>query len=252
MYSSVRELVARALRVPTVAPRAPEGVYRSIEIVRASPRYLSYRLLGVFVVCVAALVAFSGAFGVLAFAPAAARHWAVIVALLAAASAVAALLALSLFLVRLDYDLRFYVITDRSLRVRQGSWTVTEMTLTFANVQNVRIEQGPLQRLFRISDLVVDTAGGATSAPGHRGASQGHRVTLAGLDNAPAVRDRILEHVRTFAPSSGLGDLDDPGESAASFGAFPSPAALAELRAVCVAARELRVAAEGARPSPEL
>lgn len=254
MYSSLRELVARVLRVPTAAPRPPDGVYQSIEIVRASPRYLSYRLLGVGVGCVAALAAFSAILGVVFLGPPAARHWGVVVALLAAASAIGAVLVLSLFLVRLDYDLRFYVITDRSLRVREGSWTVKEMTLTFANVQNVRIEQGPLQRLFRISDLVVDTAGGATSAPGHGGGSSGHRVTLAGLDHAPAVRDRILEHVRKFAPSSGLGDIDDPGErgaGAARRGVSWSPEALAELRAVCAAARELRIAAEGAGPGSE-
>ena len=35
------------------------------------------------------------------------------------------------FLLRVDYDLRYYVVTDRSLRVREGAWNVREMTITY-------------------------------------------------------------------------------------------------------------------------
>ena len=69
---------------------------------------------------------------------------------------------------KLDYDYHHYVITDRSLRIRAGVWHVHEMTMTFANVQNISIRQGPLQRLLGIADLVVQTAGGGSSARGPR------------------------------------------------------------------------------------
>jgi membrane protein YdbS with pleckstrin-like domain len=49
-------------------------------------------------------------------------------------------------LVRLDYELRWYIATDRSLRIRAGLWRVQEMTMTFANIQQITVHQGPLQR----------------------------------------------------------------------------------------------------------
>ena len=35
-----------------------------------------------------------------------------------------------------------------------------ETTISFENVQNVEVRQGPLQRYFGIADVVVQTAGG--------------------------------------------------------------------------------------------
>jgi hypothetical protein len=78
------------------------------------------------------------------------------------------LLGLGLFLVqmpfslaaaRLNYEMRWYIVTDRSLRLREGIFGVREMTLTFANVQNIAIRQGPLQRALGLADVVVRTAG---------------------------------------------------------------------------------------------
>src|SRR6185436_6721220 len=121
-----------------------------------------------------------------------------------------AFLLLAWFCLRIEYDLRTYVVTDRSLRVREGAWIFKEMTLTYANVQNVQVLQGPLQRLFRIEDPRVDPAGGGGMGKGERPGSSGHSLTLAGLDNARAVRDLILSFVKTQSRGSGLGDLDDP------------------------------------------
>lgn len=50
--------------------------------------------------------------------------------------------------VRLDYELRWYVVTDRSLRIRHGVWVMREVTMSFANLQQVILSQGPLQRLW--------------------------------------------------------------------------------------------------------
>ena len=90
--------------------------------------------------------------------------------------------AITWFVIRVDFDLRYYVVTDRSVRVREGAWTVREMTITHANVQNVRLEQGPLQRAFGIQDVLVDTAGGGTGGGKHGPGDTGHRVTLAGIE----------------------------------------------------------------------
>ena len=109
---------------------------------------------------------------------------------------------------RLNYDMRWYVITDRSLLIREGVWMVREITLTFANAQNVRITQGPLQRLFRVfecrSRYRRRRGGGGT----RRKAPQPHRAVLRGLDEAAMVRDLVLEQLRRHR-TAGLGDPDD-------------------------------------------
>ncbi len=78
---------------------------------------------------------------------------------------------------RLNFDLRWYVITDRSLLIREGVWVTREITLSFANAQNVRVTQGPLQRFFGFSNVEVDTAGGGGGG-GQHGAqgAQPHRA----------------------------------------------------------------------------
>ncbi|HVQ35866.1 MAG TPA: PH domain-containing protein [Candidatus Bathyarchaeia archaeon] len=118
----------------------------------------------------------------------------------------------SLAKARLEYEMRWYIVTDRSLRIREGILGVREMTLTFANVQNISVHQGPLQRLLGISDVVVRTAGGGSSGEdSHGGKSAGssmHEGRLRAVDDAEAVRDLVLDRLRRFR-DSGLGDPDD-------------------------------------------
>jgi len=118
----------------------------------------------------------------------------------------------SLAAARLNYEMRWYIVTDRSLRVREGIFKVREMTLTYANVQNISIRQGPLQRLLGLADVVVRTAGGGGAADAHGHESEGggsmHAGTLRAVNNADQVRDFILERLRRLR-DSGLGDPDD-------------------------------------------
>jgi uncharacterized membrane protein YdbT with pleckstrin-like domain len=84
------------------------------------------------------------------------------------------------------------------------------MTMTFANVQEVSIRQGPIERLFGISNLRVRTAGGGASASSQQGESEeksGHIGYFRGVDNAPAIRDLILERLKRLR-DAGLGDPD--------------------------------------------
>lgn len=60
------------------------------------------------------------------------------------------------------YRLTWYALGLRSVRIRHGLFTIRETTITYENVQNVRIRQGPLQRFFGISTLEIDTAGGSS------------------------------------------------------------------------------------------
>jgi membrane protein YdbS with pleckstrin-like domain len=108
----------------------------------------------------------------------------------------------------LRYDTTWYVFTDRSLRIRRGIWVIHETTITFENVQNVEVAQGPVQRYFGIADVIVQTAGGGASKKTSHGgekSSDTHVGLLQGLDNADAVRDQILERVKR-SRTAGLGD----------------------------------------------
>lgn len=141
-------------------------------------------------------------------------------------------------LVRLDYEMRWYIATDRSLRLREGLASIREMTLTYANVQNVSIRQGPLQRVLGLADLVVQTAGGGGGGDEHdhdAGPSM-HEGVLRGVDNAEEIRDLILTHLRRLR-DAGIGDPDDRHDPRSVVHATD---AIAAAREALEAARELR------------
>lgn len=201
MYELLKRLVFPLLKVEEKEPAPPAGAHDTFQVFRACPAYLAYNLF----------------FWKLYFAALSLGGVAVSVVLLVVSSwfvlLVVPLMAVVVFkasvfyaTTRLNYDMRWYVITDRSLLIREGIWIVREITLTFANAQNVRITQGPLQRLFGFSNVEVDTAGGGG---GHHGeGTRPHRAVLRGLDNAVFVRDLVLEHLRRHR-TAGLGDPDD-------------------------------------------
>lgn len=140
-------------------------------------------------------------------------------------------------MVRLDYEYRWYMITDRSLRIREGLLEVREQTMTFTNIQNVSIRQGPVQRLFGISDVEVRSAGGGGKAQEEVGDGKSDNLHIGyfrGLENAAEVKDAILAHLRKVR-SAGLGDAEESRPSVAAAAGDPAEAArtlLAEARAL--------------------
>jgi len=112
--------------------------------------------------------------------------------------------------VRLDWELRWYIVTDRSLRIRAGIWALQESTMSFANLQQVEVSQGPIQRLLGIADVRVQSAGGGSGGEHGKGAGESlHTGVFYGVDNAQEIRDLILERLRQFR-QAGLGDPDEP------------------------------------------
>jgi len=113
------------------------------------------------------------------------------------------------------------------------------MTVNFANIQNISISQGPLQRLLRISDLRVDTAGGggAASARGHNISQNLHTAWFRGVEDANQVRELIQARLHQLK-DSGLGDHEELPHPLPA----PSPDFLAALRAVHAEAASLRTA----------
>ena len=135
-----------------------------------------------------------------------------------------------------EYDLLYYIVTDRNIRIRQGQLTVREATYTIANVQNLNIQQGPIERIFGISRLIVETAGGARVRSEDLGERPpGHRGILKGIANPRELRDH-LQRLSKLYGDSGLGDPDDvrhaPLPDRTASAQFPSEAAdmLLEIR----------------------
>jgi len=120
---------------------------------------------------------------------------------------------------------------------------IHETTITFENVQNVAVAQGPVQRYFGIADVIVQTAGGGASKQASHGgetSSNAHVGLLQGLDNADAVRNLILERVRR-SRTAGLGDEHATTSAHADHASGPgySTAHLAVLRDIRDQARRV-------------
>lgn len=129
--------------------------------------------------------------------------------------AIAAFLAqipVTLLMVRIDFLMRWYLVTGRSLRIREGLLTVRELTMSFANIQQITVDRGPLQRVLGIADVKVQSAGGGGSDSGHGKEEQGPNLHLAyfrGVSDYEEIRQLLRDRVNRIR-GSGLGDPDEP------------------------------------------
>jgi membrane protein YdbS with pleckstrin-like domain len=239
IYDPLKRALLRLLKAPTEPPEPPAGSHASVQVFRASPGFLRYKLLGVAIL--AGVLA--AVWLVVAIAIAFSDEPVALLLLLPIGALFALVVALQYVGARIDYDMRYYIVTDRSIRIREGAFVIQEKTLTHANVQNLNVVQGPLMRLFGIKSLAVDTAGGGAQAAQGKGAVNRHRFELAGIENAAEVRDLVLSYLRQRGRDGGLGDPDDAGAPAGA-PRVELAAARAEMEAVLGAARGLRLAAE--------
>ena len=99
-------------------------------------------------------------------------------------------------LVKLSWELRWYMIGEDSIRIREGLWSVHEQTMTVANIQNMIVRQGPIQKWLGIGDLEIHTAGGgAKGGDGGGDKKKGlHVGRLQGIDDPQALRDHIHQN----------------------------------------------------------
>jgi len=205
----------RWLRIPP-PPRPPAGSPDSIRVFRAAPGFYRYQLLRWGGGQLGAAWGLVAGFSALAWLPELPYGWLLRWAELVGVAAFLLQLPFTLLLVKVDVDYRWYVVTDRSLRIREGVFRVREQTMSFANVQNLAVRQGPLQRLLGIADLRVRTAGGGGKEdPGTgEGSANLHLGTFRGVADAEGIRDVVLERLRRHR-DAGLGDPDeepDPAE----------------------------------------
>ena len=200
----VKSLVFPYLKIESTSPKIPHGHENDkfLRVLRADSSYWKFLLLGwLFYVTVWLVSIAVGVIVLLLTSP--------IFMWLAIPIVFFALMKATVMFVvtRINYELRWYIITDTSITVRQGAWTIREITVSYQNIQNVSVSQGPLERYFGFTNLQIDTAGSAGVGAHGKGVNPNQAV-LRGIINAQEIRTIILENLRAFR-NSGLGDPDD-------------------------------------------
>ena len=227
MTEGLSRFVLRVFKVPP-EPHLPAGAPESARVFRAGKNYWRLKVLGWTVRQALTLVGFVVAMVMLSQAAESGRlpmnkgqipvgflSWLAFVRVfeIVAWAFWVVQLPVTFAVLRLDYTLRWYIVTDRAARLREGIVTLKEMTLTLANVQDIRLRQGPLERLLGLADVELRTAGGsegAAGAPGHGGhmVENLHLARFRGVDNAEEIRDLVIDRMKK-ARGAGLGDPDD-------------------------------------------
>jgi len=246
MMDAFRRWCESVLRIPP-DPEPPPGDEATARVFRAAPAYFKLLMLIWAVSNVAIIGFFTFSFGigaVIAIVNLKRQPGAGAVAgflgfcLLLAVCLIAFQAIFRLAVMRLLFEKRWYVVTDRSLRVREGVVLVREMTVSFANIQDVAVTQGPIERMLGLSNVRVTTAGGGGGHGNHKQAGPNlHQAWFRGIDNAEEVRSLILERLRALK-DSGLGHHEE--QSSPTAPAVPTVAVRDALRAVLEEARALR------------
>jgi len=244
-----RALLVRLLRVPP-EPQPPDGSADSLMAFRAAPAYYRYSLLKwaipqfgalaglLFSIWGFELLTFDGLDRFL-------ERYSLGFLELVGIPIFALQAVVGFLLLRMHYELRWYMVSDRSLRIREGIYVVKERTMTIANIQNMAVHQGPLQKWFGIADLQVRTAGGAGGDESSNKKDDPHLGILRGLHNAKEIRDLIWKSLR-LQRDSGLGDPDDETRSSTLSDAGDQTGQGAAALAVLREARGLRLELETA------
>ena len=199
-----KDIVLRLARVPA-EPHLPEGAEDSVRVFNAGRNYFAWRLIvwgfGNAAIALGLLAAFAFSF-IPTLPPLVRTIWLALEA--GAVGVFVASIPITYFLQRLNYEMRWYIVTDRSLRIRSGVVWLGEMTMTFANIQGIRVNANPIERLLGLANVEVQSAGGGGS-DAHGVSSSGHVANFAGVDNAAVIRDLIVERLRVYR-DSGLGE----------------------------------------------
>lgn len=82
------------------------------------------------------------------------------------------------------------VITGDRLRYESGMTSKSTRTIQLSKVQDVRVDQSMIQRIFNIGNISIETAGEAS------------RLTIENVDDAQGLADEILNHSQHGAAQS--------------------------------------------------
>jgi membrane protein YdbS with pleckstrin-like domain len=223
-YQGVWGVLTNYFSLPKGPPTLPSMEGEAVEYMRPSVAYLNYRKFFFWFGLSAVDIVLFVLWGVFSY-------WWPLAGLLTAPLWLFAIVVpdiVAYIAIHLRYDTTWYVLTDRSMRIRRGIWSIYETTITFENIQNVHIAQGPVQRWFGFANLMVMTAGGGGGGQEGQAMMGSHVGLMEGLDNAVALRERILARSQL---NVGLGDdhgTDQRAERNPNFSTFRKSGLLQE------------------------
>jgi len=136
----------------------------------------------------------------------------------------AAILIFVLIWSRLYYVSVVYHLNDTEMTWKRGVWFRKTGIVPYNRITNVDIVQGPVMRMFGISNLKIETAGG------NAGKSSAE-IQLEGIADPEPLRAMIMDFVRGNAPS--------PAATGVDFGRRSAPADMQALLAEVTAIRKL-------------
>lgn len=227
IYRSIWAVVTRLFFVPAEPPSLPTRPGETLHAFKPAPEFVRY-LKFIFWFWLAVV---DGIFMIAWIAVLATYTWAGVVTAPLFIAIIVVPDIVAYVAIHLRYDSTWYLLSPRSLRIRRGIWTIHETTITFENIQNVEVRQGPLQRWYGLASLTVKTAGGGGGGHGHakQGQAGAHIGLIEGVTDAARIRELILEHVAA-ARTAGLGDEPHAEHETPKPGAGLTPAHLAVLR----------------------
>jgi hypothetical protein len=88
-----------------------------------------------------------------------------------------------------------YVIDSDSIKMRKGVFWRKSVTVPYTKITNIDVTQGPLQRVFNIGTIHIQTAG----ASGPRGAEA--ELKLLGVRDLEGLKDTIMARIRGYTIS---------------------------------------------------
>lgn len=203
-YRGVWGVLARYFKMPTEPPHLPSLDGEEVEYLHPSEEFLAYRKFFFWIgLAIVDVILTAIWIGIIIWWPLFGFLISPIALFIIIVPDIIAYIA-----IHLRYDTTWYVLTDRSMRLRRGIWSLHETTITFENIQNIHMQQGPIERWFGFANLIVQTAGGGGGGADGKGGgihAGAHVGILEGLKDAAGVRERILAHCQT-SKRSGLGD----------------------------------------------
>ncbi len=89
-----------------------------------------------------------------------------------------------------------YIIDSDSVKMRKGVFWRKRVTVPYTKITNIDVTQGPIQRIFNIGTIHIQTAG-AGGAPGAQA-----ELRLLGIRDTDGLKDTIMERVRGYTISA--------------------------------------------------
>ncbi|WNY28752.1 hypothetical protein MmiEs2_09550 [Methanimicrococcus stummii] len=108
------------------------------------------------------------------------------------------------------YNSIVYHLNDTEMTWKRGVWFKKTGIVPYNRITNIDISQGPVMRIFKISNLQIQTAGNS-------GGKAGSEISIIGMEDAEPLRAFIMDFVRGTAPVTAVtGGNETAGVSVAS------------------------------------